>query len=244
MVRLQRYLAECGVASRRAAEKLILEGRVKVNGCTAQLGVSVEPASDRIEVDGVSVGQDQKIYILLNKPPGVISSVHDPHGRRTVIDCLGHVAVRVFPVGRLDYDTEGALLLTNDGDLAHRLMHPSFEVDKVYLAWVEGHVTPETAQRLEEGIELEDGLTAPAKVMVMHAAAKSTLLQITLHEGRKREVKRMCEAVGHRVRQLQRTAIGHLRLKGLKPGQWRYLNEAEVAGLYRTVGLSRNQNPR
>lgn len=238
-------MAECGVASRRASEKLILEGRVKVNGVLAELGQSVDPAVDRVEVDGKPVkGQDTPIYILLNKPSGVVTTAKDPKGRPTVLDCLKGVKTRVYPVGRLDLDVEGTLILTNDGDLAHRLMHPSHEVPKVYQAWVEGRMDPETLIEFEKGVLLEDGKAAPAKAEILHAGPASTLVQLTLHEGRNHEVKRLCAAVGHPVKHLKRVAVGQVRLKDLRPGEWRYLSDREVRLLKHAAGMKHEPMPR
>lgn len=239
MIRLQKYLAQCGVASRRQSERLIAEGRVRVNDRVAQLGDSVNPASDRVQLDGAPVSDASDLtYILLNKPAGVVTSVKDTHDRRTVIDCLNGLPVRVFPVGRLDMDVKGALLLTNDGELAFRLTHPRYQVDKVYLAWVAGYVTVETARKLQRGIVLEDGKTAPARVTVVSRREGGTLVQLTLHEGRKREVKRMCDAVGHRVLRLERISIGGMCVGSLQPGEWRRLLPEEVAALRTLVGLN------
>lgn len=235
MVRLQKHLAECGIASRRAAERLIQDGRVELNGKTAQIGDTVEPGCDHVSVDGKPVEPRRKTCVALNKPRGVISSVTDTHGRRTVIDCVTGVKTRVFPVGRLDMDVEGALLLTNDGDLAYRLTHPKFQVDKVYLAWVQGIVNPETAVRLEKGVILDDGVARPAEVVILHSGKWTTLLRITMREGRKREIKRMCEAVRHPVNELQRISVAGVGVKGLRPGEWRYLNESEVKALHKLV---------
>ncbi len=235
MLRLQKYLAECGVASRRASEKLIAEGRVTVNGETAQLGCSIEPGGERVEVNGEPVEPDDKVYIVLNKPTDSITTAKDTHGRKTVLDLVRGARARVFPVGRLDKDVEGVLLLTNDGELAHRLMHPSYHVDKVYLAWVRGHMRPETALRMEKGIMLEDGMSAPAKVMILNEGVHTTQIRLTLHEGRKREVKRLCEAAGHPVCGLNRIAVGNVRTRGLRPGEWRYLTDNEVQGLHNLV---------
>lgn len=238
MVRLQKYLAQCGVASRRHAEEIIAAGRVCVNGAVATVGVSVMPGSDVVIMDGGPVRPSgDAVYLLLNKPRNVITSADDPQARRTVLDCLHGVQARVFPVGRLDMDVEGALILTNDGELAHRLMHPSYGVDKVYLAWVYGHVFPDTAIRLEQGVMLDDGVSAPARAVIMSADRNGSLIQLTLHEGRKREVKRMCAAVGHNVRELQRIAFGPVQVKGLRPGEWRHLREQEICGLRELVGL-------
>ena len=237
MIRLQKYLAECGVASRRASEQLIGAGRVTVNGKTAGIGDVVDPAADEVAVDGRSLDRDGKVYIILNKPCGVITSVKDTHDRKTVIDCVMGVRARVFPVGRLDKDVEGALLLTNDGDLAFRLTHPSYQVAKIYLAWVNGVMTPETAVRIEKGVKLEDGKTGPAEVIILNTGAQTTLVRLVLREGRKREIKRMCEAVGHPVRELRRIAVGGIRVKGLRPGEWRYLNDSEINRLHRLTGL-------
>jgi pseudouridine synthase len=234
---LQKYLAECGVASRRGSEKIVADGRVHVNGEVGQLGQSVDPEVDAITLDGAALRPDHKIYILLNKPKGVITSAKDTHDRATVLDCLKDVKARVYPVGRLDMDTEGVLLLTNDGELAFRLTHPQFEVEKVYLACVVGKVEEATADRLAKGIELEDGMTAPAKVKIIRHDRATTLLRITLREGKKREVKRMCMAVGHGVRDLQRIAFGSLGVKGMRPGEWRYLREAELIDLRTAAGL-------
>ena len=226
--KLQKVLARAGVASRRAVEELIAEGRVRVNGSVAQVGARVDADADVIEVDGALVSTAAGlVHYLLNKPAGVISTAEDTHGRHTVVD-LVPAEPRVFPVGRLDADTEGLLLLTNDGELTHRLTHPSFGVEKEYLASVEGDPSPAAVRSLREGVELDDGArTAPAKV----ARVSSGVLRITIHEGRNRQVRRMCEAVGHPVVRLVRTRIGPLADRRLKPGEWRLLSGEEVRAL-------------
>jgi 23S rRNA pseudouridine2605 synthase len=227
--RVQKILARAGVASRRASEELIAQGRVRVNGVVARLGDQADPEHDRIEVDGAPVGvRPGLVHYLLNKPPGVVTTASDPHGRPTVVE-LVPAEPRVFPVGRLDADTEGLLLLTNDGDLAQRLTHPSFGVDKEYLAHVEGSPSRGAIRTLRAGVELEDGTTAPAKVSLVG----DRLLRITIHEGRKRQVRRMCEAVGHPVRRLVRVRIGPLSDRRLAPGEWRELEQHEVRALER-----------
>ena len=225
--RLQKVLASAGLGSRRACEVMIEEERVTVDGELAVLGRRVDPETDRIEVDGVRVPvRAGLVTYLLNKPRGVVSTASDPQGRPTVVQLVPDEP-RVFPVGRLDTDTEGLLLLTNDGDLAHRLTHPSFGVDKEYLAEVEGTPTPAELRRLREGVELEDGLTAPAKASLTAPGA----LRLVIHEGRNRQVRRMCEAIGHPVRRLVRTRIGPLADRRLKPGEWRVLEIDEVRTL-------------
>jgi 23S rRNA pseudouridine2605 synthase len=224
-MRLNAYLARAGIASRRGAEELIRAGRVRVNGDVAGLATFVEPR-DRVEVDGATVEPEPLTYVLLHKPSGVVTTARDPHGRPTVVGLVDHSA-RVVPVGRLDADTTGALLLTNDGPLAHRLMHPRYEVDKVYEAEVDGEPTDETLRRLAEGVELEDGRTAPGKARRLGPS----LLELTIHEGRKHEVKRMCGALGHPVRRLHRSIYAGLTLDGLAPGEWRELSVEEVARL-------------
>lgn len=235
-VRLQKLMAECGLASRRRCEELILAGRVTVNGEPATLGQTVIPDAVDVRVDGRIIGRSELTYILLNKPRGVITSSKDTHGRRTVLDCLSEgrdkVRERLFPVGRLDFDTQGALLLTNDGELANRLMHPRYGVEKVYRAVVRGEMSDETAQRLARGVTLADGKTAPARVTVLRTTPRSSVVRLTLREGKKREVKRMCEKVGHTVVQLDRESIGGIGVAGLKPGESRPLREGEVRRLY------------
>ena len=225
--RLQKVLARTGFGSRRGCEELIDEGRVKVNGRTAVLGQRVDVEHDRVEVDGVPVGvRADLVHYLLNKPRGVVTTAQDPQGRPTVVSLVPDHP-RVFPVGRLDADTEGLLILTNDGELAHRLTHPSFGVEKEYLAEVEGTPSPAALRRLREGVELEDGVTAPARA----SALAPNLVRISIHEGRNRQVRRMCAAVGHPVTRLVRTRIGPLAERGLAPGQWRGLTIAEVRAL-------------
>jgi pseudouridine synthase len=237
VLRLQKYLAECGVASRRASERLIEQGRVSVNGEAAIIGAQVDPEHDSILVDGKPIGQDDKVYIVLNKPEGTVTTSRDTHGRKTVLHWVKGVGARVFPVGRLDMDVEGVLLLTNDGELAHRLLHPAYEIGKVYLAWVSGQVRPETVRKLEQGVMLDDGMTAPAKAVILNEGPHATRIQLTLHEGRKREVKRMCSAVGHPVRSLHRVAFGNVRSGGLRPGEWRYLSDQEITQLRKLAKL-------
>jgi pseudouridine synthase len=224
-MRLNAYLARAGVASRRGAEELIRAGRVRVNGQVASLATFVE-RSDRVELDGRPLELEALAYVLLHKPAGVVTTASDPHGRRTVVD-LVDLPQRVVPVGRLDADTTGALLLTNDGPLAHRLMHPRYEVDKVYGVEVEGEPDDEALRRLAEGVELDDGPTAPAGARRLGPSR----LELTLHEGRKHQVKRMCEAVGHPVRSLHRSRYAGLTVAGLDPGEWRALTREEVAVL-------------
>lgn len=237
--RLQKVLARVGIGSRRTCEELIAAGRVTVNGVRADLGRRVEVESDVVAVDGAIIGvRPGTVHYLLNKPAGVVTTADDPHGRDTVLDLVPSEP-RVFPVGRLDMDTEGLLLLTNDGDLAHRLMHPSFGVDKEYVAHVEGAPSRAALRRLREGVELDDGPTAPARV----AAVAPTILRITIHEGRNRQVRRMCEAIGHPVQRLIRTRIGPLADRRLKPGSWRELTVDELHALERSAVERRAPNP-
>jgi 23S rRNA pseudouridine2605 synthase len=225
--RLQKVLARVGFGSRRTCEELIDEGRVRVNGDIAILGRRVDAERDRIEVDGEPVGvQAGLVYYLLNKPAGVVTTASDTHGRPTVVELVPDDP-RVFPVGRLDADTEGLLILTNDGELTHRLTHPSFGVEKEYVAEVAGHPSPAAVRRLREGVELDDGRTAPANV----ALDPPSVLRITIHEGKNRQVRRMCEAIGHPVTRLVRVRIGPLSDRSLPPGAWRPLTTAEVRSL-------------
>ncbi|MFN2609235.1 MAG: pseudouridine synthase [Acidimicrobiales bacterium] len=225
--RLQKVLAAVGIGSRRVCEELIAAGLVTVDGEVAVLGRRVDPEAARIEVDGVPVSvRPGLVHYLLNKPVGVLTTADDPQGRPTVVG-LVPPEPRVFPVGRLDADTEGLLLLTNDGDLTHRLTHPSFGVEKEYLAEVEGVPSRGALRRIRHGVELEDGITAPARVSLV----APTALRIVIHEGRNRQVRRMCAAVGHPVVRLVRTRIGPLADRGLPPGQWRALTAAEVQAL-------------
>jgi len=227
-VRLNAWLGRAGVASRRKADELIKSGRVTVNGEPGQLNTFVA-AKDVVELDGKPLAKQRLAYVLLHKPAGVITTSSDPLGRRTVIDLVDHTA-RVVPVGRLDADTTGALLLTNDGELSHRLAHPSHEVDKVYVADVDGIVTRAALAALEQGVELDDGRTAPAIAKRLGPSR----VELTIHEGRKHQVKRMLAAVGHPVRHLHRSVYAGLTLEGLDPGQWRELEPAEIARLQRS----------
>ena len=224
-MRLNAWLARAGVASRRRADELIKAGRVTVNGERAQLNTFVQ-ARDRVELDGQPLAKQQLAYVLLHKPAGYVTTLNDPQGRPTVADLVRHPS-RVVPVGRLDADTTGALLLTNDGDLAHRLAHPSHEVDKVYVAEVEGDPGAEALGRLERGIDLADGRSAPAQARRLGPGR----IELTIHEGRKHQVKRMLEAVGHPVRRLHRRRYAGLTVDDLAPGAWRELSAAEVDSL-------------
>ena len=224
-MRLNAWLARAGVASRRGADELIKAGRVTVNGAPGQLNTFVQ-ARDRVELDGRLLAKQQLAYVLLHKPAGVVTTASDPQGRATVVELVRHPA-RVVPVGRLDADTTGALLLTNDGELAHRLAHPSHEVDKVYVAEVEGDPGGAALERLERGVDLDDGRSAPARARRLGPGR----VELTIHEGRKHQVKRMLAAVGHPVRGLHRSAYAGLTVEGLEPGQWRELEPSEVRRL-------------
>jgi 23S rRNA pseudouridine2605 synthase len=221
-MRLNAYLARAGVASRRRADELIKAGRVRVNGEPGQLNTFVA-GGDTVEVDGEPVTAQQLAYVLLHKPAGTVTTARDPQRRPTVVD-LVDLPQRVVPVGRLDVDTTGALLLTNDGPLAHRLAHPRYGVEKRYVVDVEGEPDDAALQRLADGVDLDDGRTAPARVRRLGRSR----IDLTIHEGRNRQVKRMCEAVGHPVRRLHRSAYAGLTVEGLEPGRWRKLEPSEV----------------
>jgi 23S rRNA pseudouridine2605 synthase len=222
-VRLNAYLARAGVASRRKADELIKAGRVTVNGEPGQLNTFVGKR-DRVELDGQPLARQRLAYVLLHKPAGVVTTASDPQGRRTVVELVSEHEVRLVPVGRLDADTTGALLLTNDGELAHRLAHPRYEVEKLYEAEVEGEPSDEALRLLEHGVELDDGATAPAKTRRLGP----NVVELTIHEGRKHQVKRMLAAVGHPVRSLHRSRYAGLTLEGLEPGAWRELEPSET----------------
>lgn len=231
--RLQKYMAEAGVASRRASEQMILDGRVKVNGhAVTELGMKVSD-SDRIMVDGKVISKTRKMrYIMLNKPAGYLSSVTDDRERQTVVDLVsGDIRERVYPVGRLDYNTEGLLLLSNDGDFTYRVTHPSHEMEKTYEAVVSGTVTRAELDKLCRGVMIDGRKTSPAKARVLDAGGNSTRIELIIHEGRNRQVRRMMEAIGHDVRHLKRVAIGNVRLGPLPLGRWRHLNDKEIAYL-------------
>ena len=232
-MRLNAYLARAGVASRRKADELIKAGRVTVNGEPGQLNTFVS-GRDRVELDGRPLEKQRLAHLLLHKPAGVVTTASDPQGRPTVVELVADHETRVVPVGRLDADTTGALLLTNDGELAHRLAHPRYEVEKVYEAEVEGDPSDETLRRLERGVELDDGRTAPARAKRLAPSR----VELALHEGRKHQVKRMLEAVGHPVTRLHRSRYAGLSLEGVEPGEWRELEPGEVARLH---SLSRSE---
>ncbi|WKV09032.1 pseudouridine synthase [Thermoanaerobacterium sp. CMT5567-10] len=229
MERLQKYLAECGIASRRKCEQLILDGKIKVNGTVIKnLGIKIDPDKDIVEYNGRVVAKVQhNIYIMLNKPTGFITTVKDQFGRPSVLDII-KIKDRIYPVGRLDYNTSGLLLLTNDGDIANKLMHPKHEIDKVYIAKIRGIPDDKDLDRFRNGLLLDNRLTAKAKIEILKKINNDALVKIVIHEGRNRQIRRMCELIGHPVMTLKRIKIGDLELGNLKVGQWRYLTGEEV----------------
>ena len=238
-IRLQRVLAAAGIGSRRACEQLIEDGKVEVDGKTVLVqGMRVDPKKAVIKVNGMRIATaPDHVYLVLNKPKGVVSTMSDPEGRPSLQDYVGDRTARLFHVGRLDQDTEGLILLTNDGDLAHRLSHPSFGVEKTYLAEVTGPVARDVGKRLKAGIELEDGLVQVDSFRLVSQVGSRVMVELSLHEGRKHVVRRMLAEVGHPVIQLVRTDLGPITLGNLKPGRQRKLSQQEIGALYRAVGL-------
>ena len=243
MVRLQKFLASCGVASRRGAETLIQQGRVSVNGTVVtQMGVQIDEEKDKVFVDGAPVQPEKKmVYVLLNKPVGYVTTVSDDKGRNTVMDLVADIPVRVYPVGRLDYDTEGLLLMTNDGDLTYRITHPKNNVEKTYIAEVTGNISMNTLLQLRNGVYLDGVKTSPAKVEVIGATRLGTKLEITIHEGKNRQVRRMFEAVGCIVKKLKRTKEAGLILGHVPLGRWRRLTESEV-NMLKKIGTGKKSS--
>jgi 23S rRNA pseudouridine2605 synthase len=238
-IRLQKWMARCGVGSRRACEQLIRQGRVQVNGEPAQLGMCIDPERDRVTLNGKPLKPPPApLYLMLHKPSGYVTTCKDPHAPHTVMELLKGLRTPIFPVGRLDADAEGLLLLTNDGELANRLLHPRYKVAKTYRVWVQGVPNGKALRELREGVRLEEGKTAPAEVRLLKWQRHQSLLEITLYEGRKRQVKRMCAAVGHPVMRLVRVAFGPLCLPDdLPPGKWRELTASERDALKQAAGL-------
>lgn len=234
-MRINKYIASCGVASRRKAEELIISGRVTINGeLITELSTIVDETKDIVEVDGVPINQEEKkVYILLNKPEGYITTVKDQFDRPSVLDILKDVDERVYPVGRLDYETSGLLILTNDGDLTYKLTHPKHEVEKTYLAMVNGIITPEEKRRFENGLQIEDYTTAKAKLKIVKVNEEKnySVCKITIREGRNRQVRKMCKAINHPVRNLRRIQMGRINIRGLEVGEYRNLTDEEVAYL-------------
>ena len=236
--RIQKIMARAGLGSRRACEEIIGDGRVSVNGSKILVqGTRVNPVSDSVEVDGIRLDmQVEPRYFLLNKPPGYLTTMDDPHGRLTILDLFKEEG-RFFPVGRLDLDSRGLLLITNNGFIAHRITHPSFGVDKTYMVRVKGRVAPGVLKRLREGVNLEEGRTSPARVKVVGREGDSTILEFVIHEGWKRQIRRMCDVVGLRATDLMRTRMGPLTIEGLPEGEWREIRPSEVGALFKALGL-------
>lgn len=227
--RLQKIISEMGIASRRKAEELILEGRVTVNGHIAHIGMKADPYKDHIKVDGkLLIKPEQKVYLILNKPRNVVTTLHDPEGRPAVKDFLKGIKYKVFPVGRLDYDSEGLLLLTNDGDFAHAILHPSKKIPKTYLVKVKEIPENDKLDKIRNGIKLDDGITSPAKVTIIRKSENNSWLQLTIYEGKKRQIKRMLEKIGHPVLKLKRIKIDGIELGDLPSGKYRFLRPEEI----------------
>lgn len=238
MDRLQKILAHAGIASRRKCEELIVGGHVTVDGVVCrELGTKADVRKQRIEVDGHPIETERKICILLHKPTSYVSTVRDPEGRRTVMDLVDEVPERVYPVGRLDYDTSGLLLLTNDGELSNRLLHPGRELAKIYRVTVIGMPTQADIMRLRNGIQLEDGPTSPAEVLALRNHPRESVFDLTIHEGRNRQVRRMFDAIGYPVKRLKRVQFGPLELGSMPPAHWRMLSRLEWTALYHSVSL-------
>lgn len=234
-MRLQKYMAQSGIASRRKSEEIILQGRVSVNGVIIkELGTKVDPKKDIVEVDGKRIElEKKKIYIMLNKPKGYVTTLEDKHSDKIVLDLIQEIEERIFPIGRLDMDTTGLLLLTNDGDLAYKLTHPSHEVPKKYIAEVEGIPNSKKLNRFRKGLKIDGKITSQAYVRILKKHRDTSVLEISIHEGRNRQVRKMCEYIRHPVIELKRIGIGDLRLGKLELGQWRYLTEKEIDYLKR-----------
>ena len=234
-MRLQKYLAECGIASRRKAEEYIQEGKVQVNGkSVTELGVKINPEKDIVYFNNKKVTkQNENIYILLNKPIGYVTTTKDQFNRETVLDLIKGINKRIVPVGRLDMYTSGALILTNDGDFTYKVTHPSHEITKTYVATLRGIVTYEEMEKLKSGVEIEDYLTRPAKVKILKTDTEKNIsrIEITIHEGKNRQVRKMCEAIGRNVMALHRSRIGDIGVKDLKIGEWRYLSSTEIKSI-------------
>ncbi|HAM52355.1 MAG TPA: pseudouridine synthase [Nitrospiraceae bacterium] len=242
--RLQKILAQAGIASRRLAEGLILEGRVTVNGEIAVIGRKTDPSQDYIKVDGKLISGPMlkgpgSVYLMFHKPRGVVTTLRDPEGRPAITDFLGGIKYRVFPVGRLDYYSDGLLLLTNDGDFANAILHPSRKIPKTYLLKIKGAVDEKSIGELRRGVKLEDGWTMPAKVKRIKESENNSWIEITIYEGKKRQVRRMLEKVGHPVIKLKRTAINGLKLRDLKPGEIRHLTHEELSVIRKEIGIER-----
>lgn len=236
MIRLQKYIADCGIASRRKAEELIKQGSVKVNGSVVkEMGIKVSD-NDQVEVNGRLIKpESKKVYIMLNKPSGYVTTVKDQFQRPTVIELLKGVNERVFPVGRLDYETTGLLILTNDGDFTFKMTHPSHEIAKTYLATISGIPSKEEISSFERGLKIEEYTTSPAKLRIVRARDRVCDVEVTIHEGRNRQVRKMCDAIGHPVLSLKRISLGSLKLGDLPEGSWRELSADEVKDLLKTV---------
>lgn len=235
-MRLQKILSEMGIASRRKAEEIIMEGRVTVNGRTATIGMKADPSKDHVKVDGkLLIRREPKVYVIFNKPKNVVTSLHDPEGRPTVKDFLKGVKYKIFPVGRLDYDSEGLLLLTNDGDFAQAVLHPSKKISKTYLVKVKGIPGDGEIGKLRKGIMLEDGLTAPAKARKVRVAENNAWLEMAIHEGKKRQIRRMLDKIGHPVLRLRRISINGIGLGKLETGAFRYLTHEEMNSIKKQV---------
>lgn len=243
-MRLSRYIAEAGITSRRKAEILIANGRIKVNGKPVnEQGFTVDINKDIVELDNKVIEPiNNKIYIMLNKPVNYLSTVHDPQGRATVISLLKGIKQRVYPVGRLDYDTEGLLLLSNDGDFTNLMIHPRYHISKKYQVWLQGNIDQKALRQLRQGVRLEDGITAPARAALIKSQNQQSLIELEIFEGRKRQVKRMCSKIGFPVLKLKRTAFGFLTLGDLLPGNYRYLQQHEVDGLISLAQRGANSN--